>query len=117
VAVQVTLLAPSLLVSGVAQLWVATPDVASAALALAVALPLSATGLGDTLGAKLGAVVSRLSVTDCALVPPRLVAVQVNVVPAMSLVMLVAPQPLVFEMVDSASLTVQETPTSLVYQP
>src|SRR5512147_1326115 len=56
-------------------------------------------------------------VTDCEAVPPALVAVQVSVVPVVSVVMLVVPQPEVLEMVDSLSTTLQLTLTLLVYQP
>ena len=41
-----------------------------------------------------GAVASRLIVTDCEEVPPELVAVHVNVVPAVSVVTLLVPHPL-----------------------
>ena len=41
----------------------------------------------------MGATVSRLMVTEAVLVPPALVAVQVNVMPDVSLVTFVGPQP------------------------
>ena len=65
----------------------------------------------------LGAVTSRLMVTDCSFVPPALVAEQVRVAPVVSEVIVVGPQSLVFVTVDSASVTVQLTSTSLTYQP
>jgi hypothetical protein len=65
----------------------------------------------------MGAVASRLIVTACCAVPPALAASQVNVTPAVSVVMVAGPQPLVFETVDPSSVTVQVSETSLVYQP
>ena len=64
-----------------------------------------------------GGVASRLIVTDRVAVPPRLVAVQVNVTPDVSEVTLVVPQPVEELTADSASITDQLTPTLLVYQP
>ena len=56
-------------------------------------------------------------VTDSEAVPPALVAVQVRVVPVVSLVIVVGPQPDDDEIADSLSTTVHVTVTSLVYQP
>jgi hypothetical protein len=58
-----------------------------------------------------------LIVTDWDEVPPALVAWHVRVVPVVSVLMVVELQPLVDETVDSGSLTVQLTVTSLMYQP
>jgi len=85
VAVQLTLWPPTLLVSTGSQPATAIPEVASPALGLAVALPLSGTGLGETVGARAGAVASRLRVTLFESVPPSLVAWQVKLTPAVSL--------------------------------
>ena len=52
-----------------------------------------------------GTVVSRLIVMDSVAVPPELVAVQVRVTPAVSVVMLVASQPVVDEIAESLSTT------------
>src|SRR6266513_6520983 len=60
VAVQVTVLTPTVFVDSVPQLWVAIPEPLSVAPALAVALPFRKTGFGDTLGARVGAVLSIL---------------------------------------------------------
>src|SRR5215216_2155255 len=79
-------------------------------------LPKSGARFGTPL-TPVGAVASRLIVTDCELVPPALVAVQVRVVPAVSALIVVEPQPLLEEIADSLSVTDQETVTSLVYQP
>jgi hypothetical protein len=64
-----------------------------------------------------GAVASRLMVTDCELVPPALVALQVKVWPAVSVLTVVGPQPLEDVIDDSGSFTVQLMYTSLTYQP
>ena len=64
-----------------------------------------------------GGVASRLIVTDCELVPPALVAVQVKVVPAVSVLIVVELHPVLDVMLDSGSVTLQVTVTSLVYQP
>ena len=74
-------------------------------------------GAGAAEPEMVGAVTSRLMVTDCVLVPPALVAEHVNVVPAVSIVTLLDPQPVLDVIVDSGSATVHETPTLLVYQP
>ncbi len=60
--------------------------------------------------------VARLIVTDCVAVPPPLVAVQVNVVPAVSAVTLLAAHG-ADVIADSLSVTVQATETLPVYQP
>jgi hypothetical protein len=64
-----------------------------------------------------GAVASRLIVTDWEAVPPALVAVHVSVVPVVSDVIVVEPQPDEDEIAESGSVTVQLTVTLLVYQP
>ena len=64
-----------------------------------------------------GLVASRLMVTELELVPPALVAEQVRVVPAVSVVIVVEPQPVLEEIAESGSDTVQLTVTSLTYQP
>ena len=63
-----------------------------------------------------GAVASLFIVTEFEAVPPALVAVHVRVVPAVSVVIVEGSQPDVEVIVDSASVTVQATPTSLAYQ-
>ena len=63
-----------------------------------------------------GAVASRLIVTDCELEPPALVAEQVRVVPEVSALIRVEPHPVEEEMADSRSVTVQLTVTSDTYQ-
>ena len=64
-----------------------------------------------------GLVVSRLTVTDWEAVPPLLVAEQVKVVPVVSDATVEAPHPVVDVTADSASATVHETDTLLVYHP
>jgi hypothetical protein len=64
-----------------------------------------------------GAVASRLIVTDSLLVPPALVAVQVSAVPVVSVLVVVKPHPVEEVIADSLSSTVQVTVTSLVYHP
>jgi hypothetical protein len=64
-----------------------------------------------------GGVASRLMVTDTELVPPALVAVQVSVTPVVSESIVVDSHPLVEVTLDSGSVTVQLTVTSLTYQP
>jgi hypothetical protein len=64
-----------------------------------------------------GAVASRLMVTDWLFVPPELVAEHVNVVPLVSLETVVGVQPDDEVMLESGSVTVQLTVTLLVYQP
>lgn len=83
------------------------------------ALLLNPALLGAALGVATRAwgVASRWMVTDFVAVPPELVAEQVSVVPAVSALMLVLPQPVVEEIVESGSVTLQDTLTSLVYQP
>jgi hypothetical protein len=58
-----------------------------------------------------------LIVTDWLAVPPALVAVQVRVVPVVSVVIVVGPHPEVDVIDDSGSLTVQVTVTLETYQP
>ena len=86
VAVQFTVCEPTELVSTAPQLEEATPDVASLAFGDAVALPLSTTGLGETEGANVGAVASRLIVKEAAFVlrPALLVHDPLKVAPAVS---------------------------------
>ncbi len=63
-----------------------------------------------------GATVSRLITISWLLVPPALVAVHLRVVPAVSALMMVCPQPVDEEIADSLSVTVQLTVTSPTYQ-
>src|SRR5262249_47342373 len=72
---------------------------------------------GDTVKDNKGAMVSRLIVTDRVVVPPADDAVHVNVTPAVSVVTLLAEQPVLELMLDSASLTVHVTCPLLRYQP
>jgi hypothetical protein len=65
----------------------------------------------------IGAVASRLIVTDCEALPPALLAEHVSVVPDVSALIVVGSQPLLDTISDSASATAQLTATSLVYQP
>src|SRR5690606_21270090 len=88
-----------------------------AAFGTAVAMPLSSTGVGVTVGSSVGAVASRLIVTVSDAVPPALLAVQVSVTPSVSAVMVAASQPSSIVTADSSSVTVHVTVTSLVYQP
>lgn len=64
-----------------------------------------------------GAVLSMRTVTGWLAVPPALVAVQVSVWPAVSLVRVEGPQPLDDVTVDSASVTDQVTETSVLFHP
>jgi hypothetical protein len=64
-----------------------------------------------------GAEASRLIVTEFELVPPALVAEHVNVVPEVSVLIVVLSHPVFDVIVDSLSTTVQLTVTLLVYQP
>ena len=66
---------------------------------------------------RLGDVASRFTVTVSVLVPPSLVATQVNVVPAVSAVTVTVSQPLRAEIGVCGSRTSQLTVTSPVYQP
>src|ERR671919_616544 len=68
-----TELGPTLLVSTEPHEDEATPDRLSVAPAVAVAEPFSNTGFGDTVGLSVGALASRLIVTDSLPVPPALV--------------------------------------------
>jgi len=115
VAEQSTACGPSDDVSTGSQLAAAIPDVLSEAPASAVAAALCRTGSGETLGLSTGAVASRLIVTDFVSEPARLVALQVNVVPDVSLVTRVVSQPDVLSAGPPPS--VQLTVTSLTYQP
>ena len=66
----------------------------------------------------IGGVASRFTVTTVDAVPPSLVAVQVSVVPLVSVVIDVGSQPVVvIDEGDWASVTLHVTETSLVYQP
>ncbi len=60
---------------------------------------------------------SRLMVTEAVLVPPALVEAQVIVMPDVSLVTFVGPQPCDEPMADSASVTFQVTDTFERNQP
>jgi hypothetical protein len=111
--------APSLLRT-TADVQVPIPDSASLPLKVTVTSVLfqpSVFAAGDGEADAVGAVASRLIVTDCDAVPPALVALQVSVVPAVSAVIVMGPQPLVLVTVLSGSVTVQDKSTSLTYQP
>jgi hypothetical protein len=82
VAVQLTVLLPTLPVLGVPQLCEARSEAASLAPGVAVAVPLRSTGSGETVGLSMDGVASRLIVTLSLPVPPALVALQVYVVAA-----------------------------------
>src|SRR6476659_3650822 len=116
VAVQLTALLPAVLATGVPQLDDARPDSPSAALGDAVAVPFSSTGFGDTIGASVGAVPSRLTVTVWVLVPPSLVALQLTTWPGVSELIVVGAHGAEV-IADSSSVTDQFTVTSLVYHP
>ena len=94
----------------------ASPEVASPAVH---AIPISPAchKPSDAAQETIGLVASRLMVTDCVLVPPELVAVQVNVTPDVSVVTKLVSQPDCDVMADSGSLTVQPTVTLLMYHP
>jgi hypothetical protein len=74
---------------------------------------------GEALPEIVGAVASRLIVTESVEVPPVLVAVHVNVTPVVSLVTeFVASQSTDLDVIaESGSLTLNVTVTSLLYQP
>jgi hypothetical protein len=98
----------------------ATPDVASDPLKRTVTDPAfqpAPFAIGEGVAVAAGGVASRRIVTDSVVVPPSLVAVQVNVWPAESDVIDTAPQPLLDVICDSGSDTAQLTDKSLVYQP
>ena len=116
IAEQLTLLLPTVAVFGVPQLDVATPESASVALGVAVAVPLSSTALGATAGASDGAVASRLIVTVSEPVPPALVALHVTAWPGVSALMIVDAHGTDVT-ADSASFTDQLTVTLPLYQP
>src|SRR5438046_5849278 len=99
----------------------AAPDIASAtctSIVTGTSFPFgghSCAGVG--VQARIGGVASRLILTDFDVVPPLLVAVQVNVVPALSSVTCRVSQPVLASTPVCGSLTSQRTVTSLVYQP
>src|SRR5688500_17405793 len=64
-----------------------------------------------------GAVLSSLIVTFSLALPPTLLALQVNVAPAVSVDRVTVLQPLLEPIAESASLTFQPTVTSPTYQP
>jgi hypothetical protein len=64
-----------------------------------------------------GAVASRLMVTELEIVPPELVAVQVKVTPRVSVLTLPAPHPEVEVTLESGSLMIQPMLTLLTYHP
>jgi hypothetical protein len=74
-------------------------------------------GLVVAVALMVGAVASRLIVTFSLLLPPALVAEQVSVTPAVSLLTVTGSQPLWLLMADSLSTTLQLTLTPLTYQP
>ncbi len=76
-----------------------------------------ALGSGERLPVIVGAVASRLIVTDCELVPPALLAVQIRVTPPVSESIVVSTQPSSIVTSDSGSVTVHSTETLLTYQP
>src|SRR5215831_13515152 len=83
--------------SGLAGVALAIPDIESVALYGTFTTELfqpSAFGSGESApNASSGGVASRLTVTDFVAVPPGVVTVQVNVVPAVSLLTTLEPQP------------------------
>src|SRR6187549_1674389 len=110
----------SVIGSGFGVSLAATPDVASEASKAtatgAMRQPLaSAAGMASP-NVRVGGVASRLMVTEREAVPPGEVAVQVSVVPTVSVVIDVAPQPSL-ETSEAASSIVQVTCTSPRYQP
>ena len=64
-----------------------------------------------------GAVLSSFTVTFCEFVPPALVAEHVTNCPVVSVVTFVVPHPVLEEIVDSESVTVQVTETSELLKP
>ena len=108
---------PAVALKGRSQFDDARPEPASDAFGVAVAVPPSGTDAGVTTGASVGAVASRFTVTDWLVVPPPLVAEQVDVVPAVSATTVELVQPVLDDTVESASLTVHEIAMSPVYQP
>ena len=104
----------------VAPSTVSIPESTSAAFVVTVTLSLyqpATLGLVVAVGLSVGAVASRLIVTDWEAVPPPLVAEQVTIVPVVSTDTVVEPQLVVLETVDCPSETVQVTVTLEVYQP
>jgi hypothetical protein len=85
------------MITGLGELLDATPDVASFVVNGTLTLVLfhpRLLGAGVFVpNASCGAVASRFTVTDCVVVPPAEVAEHVNVMPAVSAVTLLAPQP------------------------
>jgi hypothetical protein len=79
------------------------PEIGSAAAGLAIALPLSNTGLGETDGESVGAVASRLIVNGAALVvkPASLVQEPLNAVPVVSVVCDCGPLQLTGALIES----------------
>src|SRR5438105_2734737 len=96
----------------------ARPDIASSqdqrTLGVLMYQPLSPSGVGGLRNPRIvGAVASRLIVTDLLTLPESFVAVQVNVTPIVSWVTVSVSQPFV----GVPSVTIQLTVTSLVYHP
>src|SRR6187200_2627297 len=109
------------MISGFSLLVVYTPESASFALNVIATFilfqPWSSGKAMTSMAVTVGATVSRRIVTERVAVPPLEVAEQVNVTPAVSSVTDEAEQPLLDEIVDSASLTDQLAATSLRYHP
>src|SRR5688500_14005558 len=124
-----TFTAAPLVVVDLAKLWgegpATSPEVGSLAAKPAVCSPRHqpfspGTSQESPAGRRLivGAVASRLSVTDRVVEPPALVAVQVKVTPVVSELTVAPAQPADWEVtVDSGSATAKLTLTLLVYQP
>src|SRR5207253_469791 len=72
---------------------------------------------GNWAAEAVGAVLSSLILTDPELVPPALVAVQVKVVPEVSVVWVTVTHPLLEEIEDSGSVTDQVMVGLLLFQP
>ena len=88
---------------------------ASVIVALTLALPSPRTN-DAVWQVSVGPVASRLTVTDFVVVPPALVALQVFVVPAVSVEIVDGAQPVEVRIADCASVTVQVTFTLERYQ-
>ena len=95
----------------------AKPEPVSVAVQLTMMLSLCHVDWSGTVQPIVGSEASRLMITCAELVPPALVAEQVNVIPAVSVVTELDSQPVVELTADSGSVTVHATPTLLVYQP
>ena len=80
-------------------------------------VPALASALRAGVGVAEGGVLSSLNVLLTVVSPPSLVAAHVSLVPAVSVVSVVAPQPVDERISDSGSSTFQLTVTLLVYQP